>query len=285
MFHIPANIKILIVQVKNQILRIGGAPASFHFKSSLVYAQIERLVFAVFLAIGTCNATIIFVSLSRDAIYIGADGRLTASDDSGQERDGGPTCKIQQFGSIFVADSGMVRDDSTGFDVWKFFDSIKANSVSDFADKVAQELPEKYQTVYTARKERIGKTTQNSPGDIGVFGFVNGKPEFFWIYFSVNDGIIKATIHDEGKEFARGGASRLTIPIGKTDAPVPDDLHCTDEDEVTSIRCYLAAYIKAEPRYINEPIAILKITSMQHEWIEPGACGDGKQQPSPKPQK
>ena len=218
MFHIPANIKILIVQVKNQILRIGGAPASFHFKSSLVYAQIERLVFAVFLAIGTCNATIIFVSLSRDAIYIGADGRLTASDDSGQERDGGPTCKIQQFGSIFVADSGMVRDDSTGFDVWKFFDSIKANSVSDFADKVAQELPEKYQTVYTARKERIGKTTQNSPGDIGVFGFVNGKPEFFWIYFSVNDGIIKATIHDEGKEFARGGASRLTIPIGKTDA-------------------------------------------------------------------
>lgn len=240
--------------------------------------HLTRLALLVLLAAGTCDATVIFVTLTRDAIYVGADGRITITDTLGKETYG-DTCKIHQFGKVFVADSGLARYDLTGFDVWQIFSSIKATSVSDFTDKMVAVLPAKYQAVYADRMKRNGGVKpDDGPGDIGVFAFEDGKPAFIWTYFYTDNGVIKSAIHNDGKEFARDFA-RTTMPIGEGNAaPVADFMACADEDEIVSTRCDLAAYIKADPKHINEPIAILKMSDGKNEWIEPGACAPPKPQ-------
>jgi hypothetical protein len=254
-------------------------------KSYRIYTKIAGLTLAFFLLAGICNATVILVTLASDATYLGADGRITATDDLGNESYG-PTCKIHQFGNLFVAEAGETLDPPTGFNVWQYFASVNATSVSDFADRIASELPDKYQAVYTERSRRTGKPAQDLvPGDIGVVGFENGKPAFIEIFFYTENGVIKAFPHDNGKEFAlnaaRGHVPAITTPLGMGNAaPRADVSACADDDEITSIRCSLAAYIKADPNHINQPIAILKITTAKHEWIEKGACSDSKQQPA-----
>ena len=243
--------------------------------------RIKWLAFAALFVVGsvqTCYATVIFVTLTHDAIYVGADGRATNVDAIGNEIGVSDVCKIRRFGNIIVADSGIMTDPWTGLDIWSFFATVKATSVADFSNQIKTQLPQKYEAAYAELKKRNGRDTKIAvPGDIGVMAFEDGKPAFIRIVFFVQDGTVKAAIKDDGREFdvAGKGIGAETVPIGEANAISLSDfgsLDCDDGDPVNNTRCLLAAYIKADPKHINQPIAILKLTSTTSEWIEPGAC-------------
>src|ERR1051325_11914044 len=60
------------------------------------------------------SATTIVVARSAREIVMGADSKVT--DTYGNEI-AGQVCKIQQFGNLFVAFEGLLRDKATGFSV------------------------------------------------------------------------------------------------------------------------------------------------------------------------
>jgi hypothetical protein len=74
--------------------------------------------------------------------------------------------------------------------------------------------------------------------------------------------------------------SETTVPVGKFDAiPLADfaNLNCESDDHglltsVAKMRCMFKAYINADQKHINQPVAILKINSAGTRWIDPGAC-------------
>jgi hypothetical protein len=159
----------------------------------------RALLLIVLCTAGTSRATIIFVTLTRNAIYIGADGRATNMDAAGNEIGPSDACKIRNFGNYTVVDSGIASYPWTGFNVWEYFASIKATSVADFSNQLKEQLPPKFQTAYTDLKKRTGKVIA-VPGDIGVMAFEGGKPVFIWIFFFVQDETVKAAVHNDGRE-------------------------------------------------------------------------------------
>jgi hypothetical protein len=197
-------------------------------------------------------------------------------DAAGNEIGPSDACKIRNFGNYTVVDSGIASYPWTGFNVWEYFASIKATSVADFSNQLKEQLPPKFQTAYTDLKKRTGKVIA-VPGDIGVMAFEGGKPVFIWIFFFVQDETVKAAVHNDGRELDLNSGKASTIPIGEGNAMTFSDfakLDCPFGDQIANIRCYLAAYIKTDPKHINAPIAILKLTSTAGDWIEKGVCKD-----------
>ena len=83
MLHIPANIDILVFKIKKFSASAISRPSRTPIAG--IPAQIPRLSLWMLLAFAQCNASIVLVSLTADAIYIGADGRLTGTDVTGKE--------------------------------------------------------------------------------------------------------------------------------------------------------------------------------------------------------
>ncbi len=228
-----------------------------------------------------CGATIVFVTLTRDAIYVGADGRGTIIDEADNETYT-DICKIRQFRKVVVAYSGTVSDPTANFDVWDILSRINAGSAAEFADKVAKVLTDRLQAL-KEQKERTGKSTQHPfiPGDVGIMSFEGGKPAYVRMLFLNENGTIRAIKKDDGSAFARdlkiNPGTIASTPIGKFDAISFSDLaslDCPDGVEVEQrMRCQLKAYINADPKHINEPISIAKITEAGVSWIVKGKCG------------
>lgn len=238
----------------------------------------------MFLAVSASNASIVFVTLTSDAIYIGADGRLTLTDAAGKETYG-ETCKIRDIGRFLVADTGTISGPigpSDTFDVWSELESIKASSVTDFAEKLSTTLPAKFQSVFTERSRRTGKPFQEFiPGDIAIAGFEGGVPAFVRVIFLTVNGKITANRKNDGADFARNvghnSGARSTVPLGEFSLlPLGTDPNCfANFDIAENMRCNINAYIKADPTHINEPIAIRKLTKDGADWIgEHKACKD-----------
>jgi len=241
------------------------------------------LCLALILALGSlpCEATIILVTLTREAIYLGADGRGTLIDVNGNET---PCdfCKIRQFGKIVAAYSGTVIDADVKFNVFDVLSSIKADSVSDFADKLIAVLPGRFQ-------ESLGRSAQTRsmrpdllmPGDIAIVGFEDGKPSYIRVLFINDKGVIKAIRKNDGKQFEKDlklnpGIISGPSPIGEFNAVSFRDFASMDcgpgSDVETKTHCMLNAYITADPKHINKPIAIIKVTKDGISWIEKGKC-------------
>ena len=240
------------------------------------------LALALTLAPITCHATIILVTLTIGAVYLGADGRLTHTDENGNVTYG-DACKIRQFGKIVVAYSGTVTDANVQFNVFDVLSSIEASSLSEFADKVADVLPSKFQKSLE-RSASAGKVSPNLiiPGDIAIVGFEDGKPAFIRILIFNDKGVVKAVKINEGKQSEKIFKSNPGIiigplPLGKVHAVSSTDFVSSDcwtnNSSVEGItRCMLKTYIGADPRHINEPIAVLKVTKNNVSWIEKGKC-------------
>jgi hypothetical protein len=144
-----------------------------------ISAQLQRLTLIALLATASCKATIVVVTLTHDAIYVGADERLTEFDQNGNETDSTPTtCKLRKFGNVVVGYSGWISYPEAGLDVWKTFGSTRAASVSDFAHKIGEELPQQFQGIYKKYGPRIGM-----PADVAVLGFEEGRPAFIRVLF------------------------------------------------------------------------------------------------------
>src|SRR5437899_9677586 len=166
----------------------------FRANSSATWIAGKILCLALALALGSvpCDATIILVTLTRDAIYLGADGRVTLIDVNGNETSG-EFCKIRQFGKVVIAYSGTTIDADVKLNVFDVLSSIKASSVSDFADKVIAVLPCRFQESLE-RSAQTGRTRPDlqMPGDVAIVGFEEGKPAYVRVLFINDKGVIKA---------------------------------------------------------------------------------------------
>jgi len=237
------------------------------------------LVFS--LAAAPSNSTIILVTLTRHAIFIGADGRATFTDQAGNETYF-DACKIRQFGKIAVAYAGTVSDPSVPFDVWATFNTIRASTVTEFADKAAKELAVGFQSL-AQHDAQSGKITpkQIILGDVGIAGFEGKKVAYIRLLFVQEKGVIRTVTINEGGAFEKDLKINPQVieeapPIGRFDAIGLSDfvsMDCpqgTDLDKV--VRCRLNAYIKVAPKHINEPLSIVKITESGISWVETGKC-------------
>jgi hypothetical protein len=290
---IPACFNTQILQIRKFL----AIPIPYPGRAGWIPAKIFLLSLGMALAIAQCSASIVIVNLTADAIYIGADGRITETDNVGKEtpKDG---CKVRSFGPLVVADTGTVGGPtgaSDAFDIWVELKSIKASTVAEFADQVAKTLPAKFQGVFTERSRRTGRPFQEFiPGDIAIAGFENGRPAFVRIIFVTVDGAIEANPKNYGAQFMRDAqrmlethtklprldlsrfsaqrmpGTRMTLLFGEFDLfPIGQEPECpTDSDIVEEMRCQLAAYIKADPLHINKPIVIRKVTATGSEWIQ-----------------
>ena len=245
-----------------------------------VRCRLTSVVIASILVTGTCNATILFVTMTRDAIYVAADGRLTYAHPDGNETYGS-VCKIRKFGNITVAAAGKYADHATNFDVWKIFASIQATSVADFARQIAATVPKQYQAIYTERSKRTGVKAIPDlfPGMVAVLGFEDGKPAFIRIVFYTINGVVEASSSDEGDAFSKNNyIGSDTIPVGEHWAvpALQNSANCLGKthppNPVADLRCELKQYISADPQHINRPIAIVKLTRAGSEWMAVGAC-------------
>lgn len=243
--------------------------------------RLVALLSALIFTCGTCRATIIFVTLTRQAIFIGADARTTLTNDAGKESYG-TTCKIRGFGQVTVAVSGTLSDTSSNFDIWRFLDSIRKVSVADFAREIADRLPTLYGSIDQTRTLRGSRVTQGAiPGQVAVLGFQANAPTFFSVRFLEQNGTIKAVLRDEGVDLAKNKVlGALTVPFGEYWAlPFPGPTDCDDDGLANAaeyIRCSITEYITADPKHVNGPIAIIKITPSGSEWIDRGACSDAR---------
>lgn len=273
MLHIPADVNILILKMNKSsailISALGRSPAA------RIETKILRLSIGMLLAFTPCSASIVLVALSGDAIYVGADGRGTLVDEAGNETPS-DTCKVRSLGPFVVADTGMVSGPaapSDTFDVWSELKSIKASSVVDFANKISNILPGRFQSVFAERSRRTGRPFQQFiPGDIAVVSFEGGRPAFVRIIFVTVNGKITANQKNDGAEFARDvrrtPGMRTNAVLGEFNLfPIGAQPECFTVDPVEEMRCQLAAYIKADPTHINEPIVIRKVTDTRSDWI------------------
>lgn len=279
MFHIPANVNVLIGKMK-YYFRVSQ-PANRHAKRRRIVAKIQRICGFVLLTIFPCRASIVIVTLTSDAIYIGADGRLTLTDDKGKETFD-CICKIRKFRTIVVATTGTITDPHTDFDLWKILDGINASSVAEFADKIVTTLPPKYETAIRAQTKRTNTPSGTFiAGDIEVAGFEDGKPASVRVIFISEKGSVKAVKKNDGAGFARdtkrGPGIVTSFPVGMFNAiAIGDYPQCDTTDPVEAIRCTIASYIRADPKHINKPISILKLTSSGLQWPAPGICESKK---------
>jgi hypothetical protein len=210
MLPIPVSVNILILKIR----KLLAIPIPYPGRAGWIPARIFRLSLGTALAIAQCSASIVIVNLTADTIYIGADGRITETDNVGKEtpKDG---CKVRRFGPFVVADTGTVGGPtgaSDAFDVWAELRSIKASTVADFADQVAKTLPAKFQAVFTELSRRTGRPFQEFiPGDIAIAGFENGRPAFVRIIFVAVNGAIEANPKNYGAQFTRDAQRMLEI--------------------------------------------------------------------------
>jgi len=243
--------------------------------------KIVVLLLVFSLAATPGNATIILVTLTRNAMFIGADGRATITDEAGNETflD---VCEIRQFGKIVVAYSGTVGDPSVHFDAWDIFKTIRANTVAEFAGEAAKALAVQFQSS-AEHFGPPGKIRQNRLilGDVGIAGFQDGKATYIRILFVNEKGVIRAVTMDDGSAFERDlkinpEVIEETPPIGRFDAISFSDfvsMDCPQGVDVGQVvRCRLEAYVKAAPKHINEPISIVKISKAGISWVEAGKC-------------
>lgn len=241
------------------------------------------LILALALVPIPCRATIIVYTITRDAIYVAADGRITKIDLDGHEtyEDG---CKIKQFGRIIVAYSGTLKDPMTKFDVWEVVNSARAKTVAEFAAKLKERLPRKLQASMEFNKNRVKPSFLL--GDMIIADFEDGKPQVIRILFPNINGTIQGITKNEGREFANdlklnpgmqsgpnpvGEYSAISIgDLAKLDCSISEAGALLNSEQQT--RCCVKAYIKADPAHINEPISSVKLSTTGPSWREKGKC-------------
>jgi hypothetical protein len=119
------------------------------------------------------NATAILLDLGRNAIYVAADGRITAVDSAGTESHK-MGCKIRTIGNLTIAHSGRVTTDAANFDAWRILNSLRADSVSEFAVQAEIRLREEAEKFYRIEKAApVGDVTI----DIAIAAFERGEPK------------------------------------------------------------------------------------------------------------
>lgn len=247
-------------------------------------------------ALFSVSATTIVVARSANEIVIGADSKVT--DTYGNEV-ASQVCKIQQFGNLFVAFEGLLRDKATGF------------SVPDIAQRAFEVKPEasavdrvNILTGYLTSELfiELPRVRNNSAEEfhtklegqtflrVVIAGFDRGRPVVFVRQFRTTffaRGIGVTVIPDDCLADCKGDV--VTRFLGETDAidGLPEETEGFWKDGLAAgVQRLIETEVEARSEYVGPPIDLLRIDAQGASWIQkkPGCAALkplGKRNPQP----
>jgi len=245
------------------------------------------------------SATTIVVARSANEIVIGADSKVT--DTYGNEV-ASQVCKIQQFGNLFVAFEGLLRDKATGFSVpdivRRAFEVKPEASAVDRVNILTGYLTsELFIELPRVRNNSADEFHTKLEGQtflrVLIAGFERGRPVVFVRQFRTTffaRGIGVTVIPDDCLADCSGEV--VTRFLGETDAidGLPEETAGFWKDGLADgVRRLIETEVEARSEYVGPPIDLLRITSRGANWIQKkAACPELKspgRRPSSRPRR
>jgi hypothetical protein len=243
------------------------------------------LFLAFVLLTGICasaSATTIVVARSANEIVIGADSKVT--DTYGNEV-ASQVCKIQQFGNLFVAFEGLLRDKATGFSVPEivrraFEVKPEASAVDRVNILTGYLTSELFIELPRVRNNSADEFHTKLEGQtflrVVIAGFDRGRPVVFVRQFRTTffaRGIGVTVIPDDCLADCKGEV--VTRFLGETDAidGLPEESEGFWKDGLAAgVQRLIETEIQARSEYVGPPIDLLRITSRGANWIQKKAA-------------
>lgn len=227
---------------------------------------------------------------------MGADSKVT--DTYGNEI-AGQVCKIQQFGNLFVAFEGLLRDKATGFSVpdivRRAFEVKPEASAIDRVNILTGYLTsELFIELPRVRNNSADEFHTKLEGQtflrVVIAGFERGRPVIFVRQFRTSffaHGIGVTVIPDDCLADCKGEV--VTRFLGETAAidGLPEETEGFWKDGLADgVRRLIETQIAARSEYVGPPIDLLRIDAKGATWIQkkPGCAAltrPGKQKPQP----
>jgi len=229
------------------------------------------LIVTVFLSALSCYGTTVIVMRTADGILVAADAKGTRKGSNPP-----PQCKIQQYGSVFVAIAGVNKIESAGLDTERVVRTAVAtpgpllSKVEAFRTAASKYLFADLETVKKSNPTLYEQAYRGKRILDVTFASMNGEmPEAVVQTFFV-DGA--GTLHDLRSALSdhRVLASGMTSAI-KSYTDQNSEWYSQLGPDV-AIRKMMQLEIAANKDAVGPPVSILKMDAVGARWVEQGAC-------------
>lgn len=224
--------------------------------------------------------TSIVIIKTRQDVLIGADTKVRRFETTGKEATSVSTCKIKQFGGVFVAAAGLVEDTNTGFNIYEAAKSAVeqgghiAEQALRFENAIGYKLVAEVDSIRRDDPKRFEVLKTADVLTITFAGLEAGTPSLTFVSFNSSltpRGAIQINAHQISCPGEVCGIEPAIFFMGDNKAALAYEAKHEKfwlSNPTAAIRKLIGIEIVDRPEDVGPPIDIVRITKNGARWIQ-----------------